>query len=68
MSSQSTNLGMRSWGRSWIVSLADYPCRAELDLEFRLLKHARQTNRVPQTTPPLRSWGRLHLTQSSNGK
>jgi len=37
-------------------------------LNFLLLKHVRQTNRVPQITPPLLSCGRLHFTQRRSGK
>jgi len=37
-------------------------------LKFLLLKHARQTNRGPQLTPPLLSCGRLHLPQTRSGK
>ena len=38
------------------------------DVKFLMLKHARQTNLEPQITPPLRSCGRLHWTQSNSGK
>ncbi len=37
-------------------------------LEMLPLKHARQTNRAPQITPPLLSCGRLHLTQRRSGR
>ena len=43
-------------------------CRAKTDLKFLLVKHARQTNRSPQITPPLLSCDRLHVPQTRSGK